>query len=132
MEEEKKARVVVAITGGICTGKSTVLKVLAEHGASVFSCDSEIKRLKKVNNDIQQRLKEAFPGAYNDDSKLAEVIFNHEEKRKALEGILYPELEKSRKRFIETNKSTIVFIESPLLYEKKREKEKRKTYKYES
>jgi dephospho-CoA kinase len=119
MEEKKKGRV-VAITGGICSGKSTVMRVLEDEGASVISCDEEIKKIKS-NPKILKTLIEKFSDIAKDNKKLAELVFSEPEKRKLLESILYPELDKAINLFIKSINKKTAFVEIPLLYEKGKE-----------
>jgi|GEM_PF-1076335 len=123
MEKEKKEGAVIAVTGGICTGKSSVLEVLEKAGAPVFSCDLEIKKIKNKNKKIQEGIKKLFPEAQGDNKIIAEIIFNDSFKKKELENLLYPELEKSKSRFLRENEGKIVFVEIPLLYEHGKEGE---------
>lgn len=126
MEKKEKTSVVIGITGGICTGKSSVLSVFRDLGHPVFSCDEEIKKLKKEDKNIILKIKKEFPGTERGGRRMAEIIFSSKEKKDKLEQILFPELEKKRKIFIEENKGKTVFIEVPLLYEKKKEKDYKK------
>jgi len=123
VEEEKKEGIVVAVTGGICTGKSSVLEVLEKEGVPVFSCDLEIKKIKNNNEEIKEKIHNLFHEDSVDNKRIAEIIFNDREKKERLENLLYPELEKSRQIFLSENKREIVFIEIPLLYEHAKEKE---------
>jgi len=119
--EEKKKSIVVAVTGGICSGKSTIMKTLEEEGAPVISCDEEIRKIKTIPQ-IADLIAKEFPGAAKDNKKLAEIVFSNPDKRKILEAILYPELYKAVDEFIKSRKERVVFVEIPLLYEKAKEK----------
>ena len=125
MEKKEKTSTIIGITGGICTGKSSVLEVFKELGHPVFSCDEEIKKLKKQSKIIDE-IKKEFPEVKMNEKRLAEIVFSNKKKLETLENILLPELEKKRKEFIEKNKGKLVFIEVPLLYEKKKEKDYKK------
>ncbi len=123
MEKKEKTGRVIAITGGICTGKSFVLNIFKKFGCPVFSCDDEIKNIKKENTKVQNEIKEEFPEAQGNEKKLAELVFSDKKKLKKLEDILLPELEKRRIKFLEQNTGKTVILEVPLLYEKKKERE---------
>ena len=62
---------IVGITGGIGSGKSTIANELAKRGYVVYDCDREAKRLIAENPDVQQEIiellgEEAFMnGMYN-------------------------------------------------------------------
>ena len=122
MEEKKKRRnTVIAVTGGICTGKSTIIDILKDCGATVLSCDSEIKKIKKLPK-IKDALRNTFGDLAENNDALAELVFSDLEKLRVLESMLYPELHKVIKSFVSSN-TGILFIEIPLLYEKNKESE---------
>lgn len=123
MEKEEKRAKVVAITGGICTGKSFVLEELKKKNYPVFSCDDEIRDIRESNQEIKKQILEEFPEEKGDSKKIQNTIFNSEAKKKKLESILYPALEERRQKFLHQNKGKIVFIEVPLLYENGKEKQ---------
>lgn len=123
MEKKEKTSTVVGITGGICTGKTSVLNVFKGLGYAVFSCDENIKRLKKENKNIIKEIEKEFPDAKGREKTLGEIVFSSKQRLEKLEEILLPELEKERRDFIEKNKGKTVFIEVPLLYEKNKEKD---------
>ena len=50
----------VGLTGGIATGKSTVLKMLADMGASVLSADSIVHELLDSDADVRRRVVAGF------------------------------------------------------------------------
>ena len=47
---------IVAITGGIGSGKSYVSRLLAQKGIQVYDCDAAAKRLMRTSRVLQQRL----------------------------------------------------------------------------
>ncbi len=62
---------IIGITGGIGSGKSTIARALAARGYAVYDCDKEAKRIIAENKDVQQQIiallgEEAFVnGVYN-------------------------------------------------------------------
>ncbi|MBQ4394245.1 MAG: dephospho-CoA kinase [Paludibacteraceae bacterium] len=62
---------IVGITGGIGSGKSTIARALAARGFAVYDCDREAKRIIAENPAVQQQIialfgEEAFvDGVYN-------------------------------------------------------------------
>lgn len=123
MEKEEKNTKAIAITGGICTGKSFVLEELRKKQMPVFSCDEEIKKIREEDTAVKLKILEALPETKGEKEKIQKSIFEDETKRKKLENILYPELEKKRKAFLSQNKGKVVFVEIPLLYEKGKEEQ---------
>ena len=50
---EKPAKRVIALTGGIGTGKSFVAKILQQKGIEVFDCDRSAKKLMRENEEVK-------------------------------------------------------------------------------
>ena len=47
---------IIGITGGIGSGKSTIARELARRGFVVYDCDQEAKRIIAENADVQQEI----------------------------------------------------------------------------
>ena len=83
----------IAITGGIGSGKTTVVQILNEMGYTTFSCDGlyqEIIRRKSYVLEIEKRFPQAVVNGRIDRAKLAQIIFYDEGKRKELNQIAHP------------------------------------------
>lgn len=112
----------VAVTGGIGSGKSTVISLIKEMGYPVISCDEITAELYKKQT-VLRKLKRLFPTAINgiiklkaDKSKISRIVFNDKAKRKELNDLLMPLILKEL--FIKlNNEKGVVFAEVPLLYE---------------
>ncbi len=123
---------VVALTGGVASGKSTVLKMFMRLGAFGIDCDvlsREALRpctsawwsvVKAFGKDILRRDLEI------DRPKLREIVFSDEEKRRTLERIVHPEVRrmlKERLNAIKTlteateERGVLVVVDVPLLFE---------------
>jgi len=82
--------VIVYLTGGIGTGKSTVLRMLAELGARTVSAD-EIVRDLYADPAVQARVGEALGMTPPlDRVAIASVVFADAEARRRLEAIIHP------------------------------------------
>jgi len=93
----------VGLTGGIGSGKSTVALVLTAIGIPVFDADSEAKKLYNLP-EVQEQVegyfgKDIFSDGKLEKQKLAELVFSSPEKLKHLESILYPALENAFKQW---------------------------------
>ena len=51
---------IIGITGGIGSGKSTIARALAARGYAVYDCDKEAKRIIAENHDVQQQIINLF------------------------------------------------------------------------
>lgn len=111
----------IALTGGIASGKTTVLKFLAKE-FPIIDSDKIVSSLYKKKIVLLKIKKE-----FNTTNKklLAEIIFSSKPKRKKLEKILHPLVLKKIKnelKKLKKQKKEIVFIEVPLLFESSFEK----------
>ena len=110
----------IAITGGIGSGKSSASRFLLEIGYPVFSCD-EIYREVILSPSYIQKIASLFPECVVDgniDKKiLAGIVFNDEEKLALLNGIAHPLIMDALFKKMQACKEDIVFAEVPLLFE---------------
>ncbi|MBC7088405.1 MAG: dephospho-CoA kinase [Tissierellales bacterium] len=118
---------IIGITGGIATGKSTVVKILKSMNFIVIEADEISKEVVKKGKPGLTKIVEKFgenilleDGELNR-KKLGEIIFNNEDKRKELNEIMHPiiikEILDRLKSYI--FKYDIIFIDMPLLFETK-------------
>ena len=117
----------VALTGGIASGKSTVAARLAEHGAVVVDADRIAREVVEPGEPALARIAEVFgehllgPDGALDRAALGAEIFGDPEKRVQLNAITHPAvLERSRQRFAEAaerDPHAVVVYDVPLLVE---------------
>lgn len=120
LNKEKPA--LIAITGGIGSGKSVVLEALKEQGYSVVSCDKVTAGLYK-NFCFKRALKRAFPSAVKgfiflkvDKAPIAEsVFFDDDGYKKLIETVTIPVYARTMK--MAKKLKGPVFVEVPLLFE---------------
>lgn len=88
----------VGLTGGIGSGKTTVARMLAERGAVIVDADEVARRALDPGTPGHQRVVEAFgpevltKGGSVDREALADVVFQDPGKRHELEAIVHPEV----------------------------------------
>lgn len=118
-------KIVLAVTGGIGSGKSAVCSVLASRGIPVYDSDSRTKALYVEVPGLMSRISEALgtdaadPDGRPDTRKLASLVFSDPEKLRLLEEIVYPEVKKDFRRWADgLSGSRIVAIESAVILEK--------------
>ena len=117
----------IAITGNIGSGKSTITKIIRELGFKVFDSDKEVKKAlmkKDLINQISKEFKSKIPGLIKrnaiDKAKLGEFVFSNPDELKKLENIVHPKVWESKEKFFEKNcNESVVFLDIPLLFEKK-------------
>jgi dephospho-CoA kinase len=117
---------VVGLTGGIASGKSTVANMFKEMGIEVIDADIEARKAVEIGEAAYEQIVTYFgEGILNDDhtinrSKLAEIIFNDSVKRQKLNEIVHPDV---RRRMNEKKEAAIlrgdqvVVLDIPLLFE---------------
>jgi len=117
---------ILGLTGGIASGKSTVSKKLKELGSYIIDAD-KISREVSDSTEILKKLEENFglqiiDSGHLDRKKLRELVFEKKEKRELLNSIMHPIIEKKIVKEIEENKKEkLIILDVPLLYETKLE-----------
>ena len=119
--------ITIAITGNIGSGKSTITKIIRELGFKVFDSDKEVKKAltnKDLINQISKEFKSKIPGLIKRNTinkdKLGEFVFSNPEELKKLEQLVHPKVWESKEKFFKKNfNEQAVFLDIPLLFEKK-------------
>ena len=115
----------VGLTGGIGSGKTTVARMLEARGAVVFDADLLARDAIAVGTPGRERVLERFgpnvlaPGGDIDRDALAAVVFADPAARRDLEAIVHPEI---RRLFAEgaeayEDSDAVVVFSAPLLVE---------------
>ncbi len=115
---------VVGITGGIGSGKTTIVKMFAKYeNVVIYFADDEAKKLMNTSLEIKNKLIEEFSEEVFIDNKLnrpflASIVFKNKEKLTLLNSIVHPVVHKHLNDFIENNidKDYIVY-ENAILFE---------------
>ena len=117
---------VVGITGGIGSGKSTIVKMFANIGdVAVYYADKEAKELMHTSIEIKQKLIKEFTEKAYVDGKLnrpfiAGIVFKDKAKLQILNNIVHPAVYKHLKTFITQNKhKDYILYENAILFENK-------------
>ncbi len=114
--------ILIALTGSIGMGKSTVARMFERAGIPVFDADAVVRRLQGPGGALVERIGERFPGTVNggvlDRDKLAEIVLNNPQELADLERIVHPEVRAAREAFIDRNRrAPALLFEIPLLFE---------------
>ncbi|MCM3045125.1 dephospho-CoA kinase [Bacillus altitudinis] len=121
---------VIGLTGGIASGKSTVSQMIKEKGIRVVDADIIAKEAVSKGSAALHQIVQTFgeevllPNGELNRQQLGAIIFSDEEKRKQLNAIVHPEV---RKEMLEqrdegvSNNETFVVLDIPLLFESKLE-----------
>lgn len=114
----------IGLTGGIGSGKSTVARLLAGHGAKVVDTDAISRGLTRAGGAAMPALREAFgdavigPDGGLDRDQMRRLVFADGTARSKLEAILHPMISDAAQReaAAATDAAVIVF-DIPLLVE---------------
>lgn len=114
----------IGLTGGIGSGKSTVARMLANHGAQIVDTDAIARRLTQAGGAAMPALRAAFgdvvvqPDGSLDRGQMRRLAFADAKARGKLESILHPMIfdEAQREAASATHAEVIVF-DVPLLVE---------------
>lgn len=115
----------IAISGGIGSGKSTISHALKTMGFVVYDCDSHAKRLTDSSHEILSRIAaEISPTALNNDGTLnrkalADIVFNDSSSLRCLNSIVHSAVLNDIRQWIECHQSSHLplFIETAILYQ---------------
>jgi dephospho-CoA kinase len=117
---------IVGLTGGIGSGKTTVANFFAEfENVVIYNADSEAKKLMNSSLIIKSKIIEEFGEESYQNSQLnrpfiANLVFKDKSKLEALNAIVHPEVKKHFQQFVNQhkNKDYIVY-ENAILFESK-------------
>ena len=107
---------IIGITGGIGSGKSTIARELAKRGYIVYDCDQEAKRIIAENADVQQEIidllgEESFVDGIYNTTYVAKRVFEDSHLLAALNAIVHPAVG------LDIMKRKPDFVESAILFE---------------
>jgi dephospho-CoA kinase len=117
----------VGLTGGVASGKSTVSRILEEEGATLIDADQIAKELVRPGTPVFLELIRAFgekilqENGSLDRKALAARVFSDSEQRSVLNRILHPRIKEEIRRrvreVVERDPAAIVIIDAALLIE---------------
>ncbi len=117
---------VLGITGGIASGKTTVAQAFQALGAVVVSADMLAREIVRPGTKVLREIVDCFGcQVLQEDGTLnrplmADLVFNDDQARMALNGITHPAiaaLARTRLREAEQGGAPLVIYDAPLLYE---------------
>lgn len=120
--------ILIGLTGGIGSGKSTVSAMLAQHGAVIIDGDLIVRELQQSGTPVLAKIVERF-GAHVlnesgelDRATLAAIVFPDQNALTDLNNIVHPALarEITRRIDVERNSDHVVVLDMPLLTENPR------------
>ncbi|MGH8955922.1 MAG: dephospho-CoA kinase [Microbacterium sp.] len=117
----------IALTGGIASGKSTIARRLAEHGAIIVDADQIVRDVQSPGSPVLARIAETFgadviaPDGSLDRAALGAKVFGDADLLAQLNAIVHPAVrEESQRRFdaaLADDADAVVVYDVPLLVE---------------
>lgn len=114
---------VVALTGGIGSGKTTISNQFSDLGVPVIDADRVSRALVEPGSPVLDQVINAFGEGFRDSEgqldrrRLREFIFNDHQARLTLESILHPAIRKEMARQLSELDAPYVILVIPLLAE---------------
>ena len=117
---------IIGLTGGICSGKSTVSHMLAKLGATVLDADEIGHEALKPDTEVWHKVVAAFGQQILtakgdiDRNKLGKIVFDSAESLSQLNRIMHPRMYETIKAQLERYRkqgTRAVVLEAPLLIE---------------
>jgi dephospho-CoA kinase len=122
----RKMALMIGLTGGIASGKSTVAKMLRELEIPVIDADQIAREVVEVGEEAYLEIVKEFgeeilqEDRTIDRGKLGSIVFHNKEKRQLLNSIVHPAVRKKmlmqKEQYIRNGENTIV-LDIPLLFE---------------
>lgn len=114
--------IVVGLTGGIGSGKTTVAEKFKALGIPIYIADIEAKKLMNSSKIIKRKLKNIFgEEAYINDELnrpfIAREIFNNKDLLNKMNAIVHPKVRRHFERWLNKQTSLYVIKESAILFE---------------
>jgi len=115
--------ITLGLTGNIATGKSTVARMLATHGAKVIDADQLSRQVMQPGTPAFDRIVETFgPGVVRPDGQLdrqalGDIVFSDPTRMRELENIVHPAVAELRSRLLRETKAPVVVLEAVKLVE---------------
>ena len=113
---------IVGLTGGIGSGKSSVLNQFKNLGINTYSADNAAKKLINSDKDLIKSIKNLFgDNIYEnnilDSVKLSKIVFKDPYKLKSLNSIIHPAVAKDFESFIKTKNGDYIVKEVAIIFE---------------
>lgn len=115
---------VVGLTGGIGSGKSTIVKMFSEfENIAIYIADDEAKKIMVTSPKIKNQLiaefgKQVYINNELNRPYLASIVFNNKEKLTILNNIVHPVVNEHLQNFIKKNSNKeYILYENAILFE---------------
>ncbi|RAJ05860.1 dephospho-CoA kinase [Arenibacter echinorum] len=113
---------IVGLTGGIGSGKSTVGSMFQKLGVPIYNSDFEAKNLmvssKKIKRDIETLLgKDSYLEGEPNKKYIAKIVFNDKKLLQGLNNIVHPAVRRHFKSWCKRQNAPYVIQEAAIIFE---------------
>ena len=118
---------IIGLTGGIGSGKSSVLEIFKKIGISTYNADESAKKIISSDKKIIYSIKQLFGEDIYDKNELnsklvSKIVFNDKEKLKSLNSIIHPAVAIDFDNFCFKHRDeTYIVKEAAIIFETKTE-----------
>ncbi|HBD06252.1 MAG TPA: hypothetical protein DCY93_02450 [Firmicutes bacterium] len=110
---------VIALTGSIGSGKSSVAQIFVNHGYLLYDCDKKVKEFyqdKKFISEIEKKFKDVFKGGFNKDVLLSKMTSSPSFRRK-YENYIFHYIKEDINSYLIENYSKNIIVEVPRFFD---------------
>ena len=114
--------ILVGLTGGIGSGKSTVINHFIELGVNCYQADKEAKKLMDSDQGLIEKIKNSFGeniyiNSKLDRKKLSSIVFRNKQKLDLLNSIVHPSVNKHFINYCKSLKDIYIIKEVAIIFE---------------
>ena len=114
--------ILVGLTGGIGSGKSTVINYFKELGITCYQADDEAKKLMNSDNGLIKKIKNSFGDSIYinsklDRKKLSAIVFTDKKKLELLNSIVHPYVTRHFENFCKGLGDIYIIKEVAIIFE---------------
>lgn len=123
MKRQKNKKIILGLTGGFGSGKTTVAGILRSYGALILDADEIAHQCLSRGSSGYKKIVDTFgEGVLGKNKKierkkLAAVVFSDRRRLEKLNKIIHPQVTGIIKKDIRHSKNNIIVIDAPLLIE---------------
>ena len=114
--------ILVGLTGGIGSGKSTVINYFKELGISCYQADDEAKKLMNSDKGLIKKIKNSFGDSIYinsklDRKKLSTIVFTDKQKLELLNSIVHPYVNRHFENYCKGLEDIYIIKEVAIIFE---------------
>ncbi|MBI4707056.1 MAG: dephospho-CoA kinase [Candidatus Omnitrophica bacterium] len=120
---KKQNKIILGLTGGLGSGKTTVARIFKSLGAQVIDADKLAHACLKKGSNVYQKIISVFgtrillSNSNIDRKKLGSIVFNNCKMLRKLNSIIHPEVIRMMTDDISSSRARVVVLDVPLLIE---------------